>query len=143
MAAREVFEGIRLDVLELKELERRITECRNAAQIGARSLQYAGHSGSTTDGTKPALYRLLDLEAKAERLKTRVSLELERADAILYGKGGIAESRSLADADSLHGYYCQGLTWKQVASEIATESKDGRQWCMRRAHRALAWIDGL
>jgi hypothetical protein len=54
----------------------------------------------------------------------------------------VAHDRGCASADAIHGYYLQGMSWRQVSDELVRpESRDGPQWCRRAAERAMQHID--
>lgn len=142
MLARDWFEFVRSQSAELVRMEARLESIR--AQTGAKGqkLGAIGHSaGSDVSGS---VLRLIQAEQEVEVQRARTDALLELATRILYGDGGLAKSRSTADADCICGYYLMGLSWQEVADELApTDSQDAAQWCKRRAYRAMVWMDAV
>lgn len=143
MAAKDEFETIRLNVLELGRLEEHIAELKAACGPRAMATEPSGHGGrrellSPEDA-------LAEAEERRDVMSKRLESTLSRACDVLYGKsgrGGIAKYRGSGAADSIHGYYLQGMTWEQVSDELVKpESRDGPQWCKRTAYRALEYAD--
>ena len=142
MTSKAYFEFIRLQVLELAQA-RLEAECASESASGAsQRLGSIGHSAKDPDSRM--IYATV-ASTRYDLLRQEVNAELAKATALLYGKhgrGGLAKARSSTDADCICGYYLQGMTWQQVADELVRpESRDGAQWCKRRAYRALRWMD--
>ena len=143
--ARELFEAIRADVLEMAGLERSIEDIETQAGPHGQMTGSIGGSGAH-DGMR-GIDRLVDsgLREELERMRAKVNPEIERATDVLYGRsgrGGVARARSTADADILCGYYLQGMSWPQVAAAHADSDKTSPNiWCRMRAKRALEFID--
>lgn len=131
-----------MQVLELANVELEAEAASVNASGGSQTLGSIGHSVKDPDARM--IYATV-ASARYDLLAREVAQELERATNILYGadgRGGLAKARTSADADCICGYYLQGLTWQQVADELVRpESRDGAQWCKRRAYRALRWMD--
>ena len=142
MRARDWFECIRADVLEVAKMERRVEDLRSSC--GPRSGTFGG-SATFTPPRVTAQDLLVDAENRLDLRKKALKSDLDRACAVLYGRdgrGGIAKMRGTAAADSIHGYYLQGMSWPEVASELVRpESKDAAQWCKRTAYRAIEYAD--
>ena len=142
MLARDWFEKIRADVLEVAKMEQRVEELRSSC--GPRTGTFGG--GAVFSPSRVTTQDLLvDAESELELRKMSLRANLDRACAVLYGRdgrGGIARLRGSAAADSIHGYYLQGMSWSEVASELVKpESKDAAQWCKRAAYRAIGYVD--
>ena len=146
LAARDWFDSLRADVVELEKLRQRAEELQ--AQVGVKGQRYGsiGHASGSSDPSAKQI-ALMQAWDTFERHKVALDLELDEAAAVLYGydnRGGLAKVRCSADADCICGYYLQAMTWRQVAEELVKpESKDGPQWCKRRAYRSLELIDRL
>ncbi len=101
--------------------------------------------GSGAKGPDSALLATIQAEMEFERANAKLEARLDAALDVLYGRdghGGLAKLRSSADADCICGYFLMGMSWPEVASEmVRPDSKDGAQWCKRRAYRALEFID--
>lgn len=142
MSAREYFERLRLDGDELEKREASLRQDREALALRGRS-----QTASRLPGRDPMsrVDRLVAMEESLERDKARHELEVAYARRILYGtsgRGGLAWLRGQADADCIHGYYIQRMTWQQVADEISGPVRRfSRQLCRARAMRALKAID--
>jgi len=143
MTAREYFDWIRADVLELAEMEDRVAALNELSR--APKAQGQGPSGCGSNRAEPMADRTIDAELELARMKAQVAPELDRACHVLYGRsgrGGVAKARSSADADCIFGYYLVGMSWREVADELVRpESKDAKHWCMMRAYRALEYMD--
>ena len=131
-----------MQVLELAEAELEAESASINASGGSQRLGSIGHSAKDPDARM--IYATI-ASTRYDLLRREVNAELEKATALLYGKhgrGGLAKARSTTDADCICGYYLQGMTWQQVADELVRpDSRDGAQWCKRRAYRALRWMD--
>lgn len=143
MTAREYFEWIRADVIELAEMEERVAMLAESAS--SPRAQGEGPSGSGRAKSQPMADRSIDAERKLERMKAHLMPELDRASDVLYGRsgrGGVAKDCGSAEADSIFGYYLMGYTWREVADElVGPDSKDGAHWCRNRANSAFRYID--
>lgn len=142
MLARDWFESVRSDVVELARMELKAELLR--ARTGPKA-QGAGSGGrGASDASAPVL-RLVQAEGEVERMRARVEPRVERGLAVLYGesgRGGLAKLKGSATADCICGYYLMGYSWREVAEEmVRPESGDARQWCKRRAYRGLDFID--
>ena len=164
MTAREYFESIRRDVIEVARMEQNI--CDRAARIGAAHGIASAASGTGGIGGGADGYTLADREIDEElylrklrfeldRRKRQLEGDLERATAVLYGRsgnGGLAKAERRADVDPetdafcVCAYYLMGYaTWEHVAMELAShkdvESGNATHWCRDRAAAAFAYID--
>lgn len=120
----------------------RLDELR--AKVGCKR-QHLGDivRASMTDGTG-TLLALIDAEKAHSSRISAWARECQLATMALWGAEGLSKARSQVDADCVDGYYLQALTWPLVASELVRpDSRDGAQWCKRRAYRALAYMDAL
>lgn len=144
MLARDWFEEIRWQVLRLERAQAEAGVMR--LKLGARGQKYEAMSHGTASDKADGIVALVQAEIEIETASAKVAVELERATAVLYGRsgrGGLAKMRCSADADCITGYYLFGYSWRQVADEmVRPDSRDGAQWCKRRAYRALAALDG-
>lgn len=144
MTARDWFEYVRSEVVELGKLDAELEARRDAAGAKAQRLDQVGH-GSGNDGGSAAMDSVIEFSQSVDAKRAEVEALLEKASAILYGfdgRGGLAIARCYVDADCILGYYCYAYTWRQVADEmVRPDSVDAVQWCARRAYRALAWMD--
>lgn len=143
MLARDWFEDIRWQVLRVARASAEIDAMR--LKMGAHGQKYEAMSHGSNGDMADAIVVLVQAETELELAKVKLVGELERATEVLYGRsgrGGLAKARCSADADCIMGYYLLGYTWKQVAEELVMpDSRDGAQWCKRRAYRALAALD--
>jgi hypothetical protein len=146
MTARELFSDARSQVVALEAIRREISALRAARGVTGRASGTFDNAGGGTGGIC-AGERLYDLEDREQRLGGIVSDTLEDLTCVLYGesgRGGVAGRLGSAAADCVCGYYLMAMTWPQVAAEmVRPESKDGAQWCRRRAYRALQLIDDV
>ena len=141
MGAREWFEGVRVRVLEVADLERRIEEYELGIGPKGQKLGAIGHASGPADDTARVLAAVEDMLALI-RKRSQLEPYLDIGTEILYGAGGVSKLKSEADANCICGYYLMGLSWRQVAEEIARpDSRDARHWCMMRARRAFEWMD--
>ena len=146
LTARDWFTSIRGKVVKLGRMEDRVRDLQEQTGITGQGFDAIGHSPGPKD-TDSRVLAAIHAQAQFERYRAALCLELESASAVLYGwdnRGGLAKVRCSADADCVCGYYLQALTWRQVAEEmVKPDSKDGPQWCKRRAYRSLELIDRL
>ena len=142
MLARDWFEKIRADVLEVAKMEQRVEELRSSC--GPKAGTFGG-SAVYSPSRVTVQDLLVDTEIALEMRKMSLQADLDRACAVLYGRdgrGGIARLRGSAAADAIHGYYLQGMSWPEVALELVRpESTDGAHWCRTAAARALSYVD--
>ena len=143
MTAREYFDWIRADVLELAEMEDRVAALNESSC--APKAQGQGPSGCGSNRAEPMADRTIDAELELARMKAQVVPELDRACNVLYGRsgrGGVAKACGFAEADAVCGYYLYGMSWPEVADELVSpDSKDGAHWCRNRASSAFRHID--
>lgn len=141
MGCRDWFEQVRADVLEVAEMKDRAEVLR--AACGPKAATYGG--GSHDPSRLSSEDVLIDAEMELDLRRQSLRAELDRACAVLYGRdgrGGLARMRGSAAADSIHGYYLQGMSWPEVAAELVRpESRDGAHWCRMAATRALSYMD--
>lgn len=143
MASRDWFEYIRSRVLELRAMESRLDELRAKAGPRGQRFDATGHGGHAHDASAPIL-SIAETEAELDSIRKATNAEIERALLVLYGKsgrGGIAKAKGSAYADCICGYYLMGMSWREVAEDLAVDSVDGRQWCWRHAYRGFEFID--
>lgn len=145
---REWLEGIRSDVLELARQEKNLQEMKEQSQGTSAQFGSIGHGGHK-DASAPIL-RAIQADADLDGLRAKVTGKVSYALEVLYGydgRGGLAQIKGSAVADCICGYYLQGLTWAQVATELGwpsdLQSKDGPQLCKRRAYRGIETIEYL
>ena len=147
MRARDLFESLRADVLEMVKLEREIERIETQAGPHGRSSSSIG--GSPNPDKLRGIDRLVDigLREELEKLRAKVNPDIEAATDVLYGRsgrGGLAKARSSVDADILCAYYLQGMSWPQVATLLSGfSSSKPSAWARTRAARALEAIDRL
>lgn len=143
MSAHDLFEDTRALVLSVTELAQQVKALESAAEPHGQRLE--GFIGSRSSDAMATVHALILAREKLERTTIELDARLDYGTSILYGasgRGGLAKARSSTDADCICGYYLQGMTWREVADELARpESKDAPQWCKRRAYRALRYID--
>jgi len=143
--ALEWFLRIRDETLALEAEKARIQDLRLQAE-GPRGQSYGscGH-GSGKGDPSAMLLAAMQAEHDLDIREAKHILRIELATWVLYGydgRGGLAKTRTSADADCICGYYLLGMSWREVADEmVRPESKDGPQWCRRRAYRAFEFID--
>lgn len=144
MLARDWFEEIRWQVLRVERAQADLEAMRLTLGAHGQKYEATGH-GTVGDGVD-AILAFVEAQTDLEIARIKLTAELERATDVLYGKsgrGGLAKVRCSADADCITGYYLLGYSWRQVAEEmVRPDSRDGAQWCKRRAYRALAALDG-
>jgi hypothetical protein len=164
VTAREYFESIRRDVIEVARMRQDI--CDRAARIGAAHGIASAASGTGGIGGGTGGYTLADREIDEElylrklrvelyRRKGQLDDDLEYATAVLYGRsgnGGLAKAERRSDVDPetdafcVCAYYLMGYaTWGRVATELASckdiESGGVADWCRHRAAAAFAYIN--
>ncbi len=142
MRAREYFEGLRLSVKELVEMEDRVATLNVSATSPRAQGQEPSGGGART---QPMADRTIDAELELERMRAHLMPDLDHACRVLYGssgRGGVAEVCGSASADAVHGYYLQAMSWQEVADELVRpDSKDGAHWCRNRACAAMRCVD--
>lgn len=144
MSARDWFERIHAEVIECAKLESNLQDLKS--QLGPKGQEFSviGHGSVASDASAPVL-RAVQAEIDYERRRAKCNAMVERALAVLYGedgRGGLARCKGSTTADCICGYYLMGMSWREVADELARpDSLDGPQWCKRRAHRAFGFID--
>lgn len=145
MSAREWFETIRSNVVEMRDLEREIEGIETQSGPHGQSAGSIGGGGS--HDSLRGIDHLVDsrMREKLERQQTATNAEIERALEVLYGKsgrGGLARAKSSTDADILCCYYLQGMEWPDIAGQVSRgDVARPNGWCRTRAMRALAYID--
>ena len=143
VGARGYFERLRDNGRELEERKTKVQEMR--AQLGSRGARYGTIGSSGNHDATAAVDRVIEAEQALAIDQARHDLELEQACAILYGRsgrGGLAKARRSVDADILCCHYLQGMSYAEIADEIAKpDSSDPVHWCTMRARRALDYID--
>lgn len=143
MSAHDLFEDTRALVLSVAMLAQQVKALESAAEPHGQKLGFIG--GRSSKDAMATVHALILAREKLERKTIELDARLDYCTSILYGasgRGGLAKARSSTDADCICGYYLQGMTWREVADELARpESKDAPQWCKRRAYRALRHID--
>lgn len=146
MRARDWFESIRAEVIECARMEADLLDLRSKTWPRGQSYEMVAHSSGTKDGSGPVL-RVVEAERELDVRQARCNAMVEDAMDVLYGKdgrGGLARLKGSATADCICGHYLMGMRWQEVADEITRlDSKDGEQWCMRRAYRGLELIDKI
>ena len=139
---RDLFESIHDQVVSVSQMEQAVESMR--MRIGSHAQSFGPISkGEVTDNSS-TIITIVELENELDVARARLIPLIDHATSILYGstgRGGLAKARSYADADCICGYYLMGLTWAQVAAEMAADSLDAEQWCKRRAYRALMWLE--
>lgn len=144
MNAREHFESIRDDLMDVRALELDIES------MEAQALPHGQGEGGGGGGTHDSLSgidRIVDARMR-ERLRVQralLNVRIEAMTEVLYGKsgrGGLAKARSSTDADILCCYYLQGMSWTDIAKDVTRASVvRPNGWCRTRAMRALEFID--
>ena len=146
LSTQDWFTGIRDRVLELPRLERRVQELREQSGVKCQRYDAVGHA-SGPNGADARVIAIAETEQELERFRVALEAEMESAIALLYGRdnrGGLARAKGSACADCICGYYLQGMTWRQVADELVRpDSRDGAQWCRRKAYRAMRYVDAV
>ena len=147
MRARDYFEWLRADVIELAEMEDRVASMRESASSPKAQGQGPSSGGAASQSTQPIADRLIDEERALDVRKSHLTGELRRATNVLYGRsgrGGVAKACGTAGADAVCGYYLYGMSWPEVAEELLMpDSRDGAHWCRNRANAALRHIDAV
>jgi len=145
MGAREYFERLRDDSSELAKRAEKVQELR--AQLGSHGHKYGSTGGVSNPDAMAAVDRIIEVEQELAKDQARHDLELEQACAILYGwsgRGGLARERGSVDADIICCHFLQGMSYKQIATELAKpNSANPESWCRQRASRALKYIDSV
>ena len=145
MKARDWFESIRADVVEMNNLEYAIM--RIEAQAGPHGQQAGSIGGGGNRDSMRGIDSLVDSGARErlERMQRKTNPRITEALAVLYGRsgnGGLAKAKRTVDADILCGYYLQGLDWPQVAAQLSGFNPSRPNgWARMRAMRALSYID--
>lgn len=143
MSAHDLFEDTRALVLSVTELAQQVKALESAAEPHGQRLE--GFIGSRSSDAMATVHALILAREKLERTTIELDARLDYGTSILYGasgRGGLAKARCSADADCICGYYLFGYSWRQVADEmVRPDSRDGAQWCKRRAYRGLEYID--
>lgn len=144
MSARDWFESIRADVLDVVELEREIeSECASAGPHG----QSGSIGGGGSHDSMRGIDRIVDnqMRERLQHMKERTNARIERASQVLYGKsdrGGLAAAKGSTDAAILCCYYLQAMEWTEIPAAIGRQDvKRPNGWCRQRAMRALEYID--
>lgn len=143
MTARELFSDARRQVVALEAIRREISALRAARGVSGAS---GGGGGSRNGSTLCMGDRMYDLEEREKVMGKSVEKTLGNLTDVLYGASGrggvVLRLGGSTEADCVCGYYLMAMTWQQVADEmVRPESKDGAQWCRRRAERAFRVID--
>ena len=145
MLARDWFEEIRWQVLRVERAQADLEAMR--LTLGAHGQRYEATGHGTAGDRVDAILAFVEAQTDLEIARIKLAAEIERATDVLYGRsgrGGLAKARCSADADCITGYYLLGYSWRQVADEmVRPDSRDGAQWCKRRAYRALTALDGF
>lgn len=145
VGARGYFERLRDNGRELEERKTKVQETR--AQLGSRGARYGTIGSSGNHDATAAVDRVIEAEQALAIDQARHDLELEQACAILYGwsgRGGLARERGSVDADIICCHFLQGMSYKQIATELAKpNSANPESWCRQRASRALKYIDSV
>lgn len=145
-SARELFERIRVQAIECAKLEERVHELTSQQGPKGQTFEAIGRESGTDDGSA-AMLRKVQVEEELERKQVALAGSVERACLVLYGKsgrGGLARLKDSATADCICGYYLMGMKWQELADEITKpESRDGKQWCKRKAYRGFECIDRM
>lgn len=145
MNAREWFETIRANVIEVRDLEREIESIETQSGPHGQSAGSVGGGGS--HDSLRGIDHLVDsrMRERLDRQKAETNDEISCALEVLYGKsgrGGLAKAKSSTDADILCCYYLQGMSWADIAKDVTRASVvRPNGWCRTRAMRALSYID--
>lgn len=143
MTAREWFEYIRYRVGHIKKMEEDLELLQSQTEPRAQTFEPMGHGGSG-DQSAPIL-RMVDASNELDAYKMVTNIEISKALLVLYGRhgnGGLSKARDYATAECICGHYLMGYSWREVADEmVRPNSKDGEQWCKRRAYRGLDYIE--
>lgn len=143
MSAREEFEAIRADVLSLETRRRDAARLRAQTEPHGQRFGSMGHGGGGADFTAASV-EIMELENALEVEQAQLFARIERAERVLYGsdgRGGLAQVAGNLCADSIHGYYLQGMTWAEVGHELTADSADPAQFARFKAMRGLRVID--
>lgn len=148
MNAQSWFEYLRALVVEQADLRLKLEEVEAITAPKGQQFGSIGHGSGAGDASTRIIKAMEAKEPyrlKYERRQMALERMLEVATTILYGadgRGGLAKERCSADADCILGYYLLAMSWREVADELVRpDSKDGPQWCKRRAYRAFEWMD--
>ena len=146
MTAREWYEKLRLDGIELEQRKRRAMELR--AALGAQGSALEGTiSGGGNRDAMAQVDTVMDYETSLESDIAVHDACLERATDILYGRsgnGGLAKASSTTETDCICGYYLNLMSWAEVAAEmVRPETKWPKQWVQRKAMSGLRHIDRI
>lgn len=113
-------------------------------EVRGKTFEPMGRSG-VSGGASSAILRVMEASEELDAYKMATNLEIGRALLVLYGRhgnGGLAKLKDSATADAICGYYLMGMSWREVADNLIKPcSKDGEQWCKRRAYRGLDYIE--
>lgn len=150
MTALEWFESIADERRRIDGVREQIAMLQSKLEPHGQELGATGHGGNADKMFSLVLARmkltdLQELEARLPDMQRALDDRIDDALDVLYGKsgrGGLAKARSSTDADILCCYYLQGMGWSEIASDVVKPDTEWpRQWCRRRAVRALEFID--
>lgn len=150
MTALEWFESIADERRRIDGIREQKALLESRLEPHGQALGATGHGGSSDKMFSLVLARmrltdLQEFECKLPDMQRALEDRIGQALEVLYGKsgrGGLAKARSSTDADILCCYYLQGMGWAEIAREVVKPDTEWpRQWCRRRAMRALEFID--
>jgi len=143
VTVREWFEGIRYRVDHVKKLEEDLELLQAQTEPRAQTFEPMGHGGNGDQSS--TILRVVDASNELDAYRMHTNIEISKALLVLYGRhgnGGLSKAKDYATAECICGYYLMGYSWRKVADEMVNpESKDGEQWCKRRAYRGLDYIE--
>ena len=144
MTAREWFEYIQYRVSHIADMENDLAIMQARSEVKGQSLEPMAVGGGSGDASSE-LIGVIQASQDLDAYKAQTNREIGVALLVLYGRdnrGGLAKEKDTATADCINAHYLMGMPWREVAKNFgAPDSKDGEQWCKRRAYRGMEYID--
>lgn len=139
MAARDYFEGVRAEVLELRRAQDMLERLRSRCGIRAQGYETATSGGTARDAMDDVV-RVVDFESRLELRIRDCEDEVSAACDLLYGKdnkGGLAKLKGTRYADAICMAYLQVEEWSDIAEIMQCSPK----WCRELCNAGFAYID--
>lgn len=143
MTAREWFEDIRARPGRIAKMEDELAVMQSQCEARGQTFEPMGRGGG--GDASSTILRVVEASEELDAYKMATRLETDKALLVLYGRhgnGGLAKLKGAATADAICGYYLMGMSWREVADNLVQpNSKDGEQWCKRRAYRGFECME--
>ena len=141
-SASELFEELGYQLGRARALERRSREMQESRSASATNWGAIANGGGRGNASSFWLDSAIDMEEEAKRIRREAGPYIELAHELLYGENGLSRLRGETDAAIVERHYLHGEGWAEMASELAKPgAKSPRDWCRRRACRALQLMD--